>query len=257
MSLYEELYGAMRSCCGVLSVMDDKRSMALLCQAGINHRDACFFHGSSHKMNKHIDISCACALQLLTGIPCMNFNAWRYMHVVAGRAELLEEARKKIGSTPLEIAAQDFPIEAWRAWATTFPRDYTENSQVCTALLSQEETEALSKACCLDKHYLKSDCHSHMLELMRGRDLASCSCGAEDLHLWCILLQEFPERLRIFVKNAEVVRTENEHPDCKTDPSRVRPHLSHTAQILVYSPSPVCSLLKQMMVHRQHPAQVL
>ena len=133
MSLYDGLYGAMRSCDGVLSVMDNMRSMALLCQADINHQDACFFHGSSHKMNKHIDISCACALQLVTGISCMHFNAWRYMHVVAGRAELLEEARKKIGSTPVEIAAQDFPIEAWRVWATTFPRDYTENSQVCSA----------------------------------------------------------------------------------------------------------------------------
>ena len=37
MSLYEKLHGAMRSCCGVLSVMDDKQSMALLCQADINH----------------------------------------------------------------------------------------------------------------------------------------------------------------------------------------------------------------------------
>ena len=101
MSLYKELYGAMRSYSGVLSVMGDKRFMALLCQADVNHRDACFFHGGSHKMNKHIDISCACALQLLTGISCMHFNARRYMHVVARRAELPEEAKKKIGSTPL------------------------------------------------------------------------------------------------------------------------------------------------------------
>ena len=57
-------------------------------------------------------------------------------------------------------------------------------------------------------------------------------------------------RLQIFLKNAEVVRTENEHPDCKTDPSRVGLQLSLRAQILVFSPSPVCVLLKQMIVHR-------
>ena len=75
----------------------------------------------------------------------MHLNAWLYMHVGAGRAELLEEARKKIGSTPLEIAAQEFPLEAWRVWTSTYPRSYTEDSEVCSTLLSQEEeTEALT-----------------------------------------------------------------------------------------------------------------
>ena len=41
------------------------------------------------------------------------------------------EQGKKIGSTPLEIAAQDYPIEEWRVWTSTYPRDYTEDSEVC------------------------------------------------------------------------------------------------------------------------------
>ena len=85
----------------------------------------------------------ACALQLLIKISCMYLSCWPRLHIGLRHAALLEEARKKIGSTPLEVAAQDFPLEAWRVWANTFSSSYTEDSEVCTAYLSQCLFEAL------------------------------------------------------------------------------------------------------------------
>ncbi|CAK0787734.1 hypothetical protein CVIRNUC_010956 [Coccomyxa viridis] len=50
-------------------------------------------------------------------------------HAACLRAELLEEAKKKIGSTPLEEAILQYPVETWRVWSSTYPRKYTEDSE--------------------------------------------------------------------------------------------------------------------------------
>ena len=47
---------------------------------------------------------------------------------------LVEEAKKKIGSTPLEEAIQKHPVETWRVWSDTYPRTYSEDSEVSSAL---------------------------------------------------------------------------------------------------------------------------
>ena len=55
-------------------------------------------------------------------------------HAGCRRAELLEEAKKNIGSTPLEEAILQYPVETWRVWSSFHPQEYTEDSKVCSAL---------------------------------------------------------------------------------------------------------------------------
>ena len=73
-----------------------------------------------------------------------NQSAFRpTLHLYAGfsRAELLEEAKKKIGSTPLEEAILQYPVETWRVWSSTYPRKYTEDSEVCTASPAEHKVD--------------------------------------------------------------------------------------------------------------------
>ncbi|BDA43473.1 hypothetical protein COCOBI_04-4850 [Coccomyxa sp. Obi] len=49
-------------------------------------------------------------------------------------AELLEEAKKIVGNDPLYIAAERYPVEAWRVWTITYPREYNEESKACNPL---------------------------------------------------------------------------------------------------------------------------
>ena len=62
-------------------------------------------------------------------------------HAACLRAELLEEAKKKIGSTPLEEAILQYPVATWRVWSSTYPRKYTEDSEVCTAPPAEHEVD--------------------------------------------------------------------------------------------------------------------
>ena len=66
-------------------------------------------------------------------------SACLHGHAGCRRAELLKEATKKIGSTPLETAILQYPVETWRVWSSTYPRKYTEDSKVCTALPTEHE----------------------------------------------------------------------------------------------------------------------
>lgn len=50
------------------------------------------------------------------------------------RAELLEEAKQVIGDTPLYIAAEHHPIDAWRVYLSRHPEHYMKDSEVCNAL---------------------------------------------------------------------------------------------------------------------------
>ena len=38
-----------------------------------------------------------------------------------------------VGDTPLYEAAEHHPVDAWRVWTLDYPRDYTEDSEVCNA----------------------------------------------------------------------------------------------------------------------------
>ena len=62
-------------------------------------------------------------------------------HAGSSRAELLVEAKKKVGSTPLEEAILQYPVETWRVWSSTYPRKYSEDSEVCTAPPAEHEVD--------------------------------------------------------------------------------------------------------------------
>ena len=53
------------------------------------------------------------------------------------------EAKKKIGSTPLEEAILKYPVETWRVWSSLHPREYTEDSEVCNALPAERGVYAV------------------------------------------------------------------------------------------------------------------
>ncbi|CAL8468514.1 g8054 [Coccomyxa elongata] len=48
----------------------------------------------------------------------------------SSHAEVLEESIKKFGDVPVHEAAQHCPVEAWRVWNSSYPRHYTENSEL-------------------------------------------------------------------------------------------------------------------------------
>ena len=62
-------------------------------------------------------------------------------HADSSRAKLLVEAKKKVGSTPLEEAILQYPVETWRFWSSIHPRSYSENSEVCNALPAEHEVD--------------------------------------------------------------------------------------------------------------------
>ncbi|BDA43470.1 hypothetical protein COCOBI_04-4820 [Coccomyxa sp. Obi] len=43
-------------------------------------------------------------------------------------AEVLKESRKKIGDLPLYVAAEQYPVDAWRVWSSTYKRSYIEGT---------------------------------------------------------------------------------------------------------------------------------
>ena len=97
-------------------------------------------------------------------------------HAGCRRAELLEEAKKKIGSTPLEEAILQYPVETWRVWSSIHPRKYTEDSEVCSTLPAEHEGDEMWSL----QHqtpvqpYVMLACRRIMLWLMRGRGRPPC-----------------------------------------------------------------------------------
>lgn len=93
---------------------------------------------ASLMVKKHIQLN---LLELIVVVHiiedgCMGVLQWTSSHYCfspsgSSHAEVMEESIKKFGDVPVHEAAQHCPVEAWRVWNSSYPRHYTENSEVC------------------------------------------------------------------------------------------------------------------------------
>ena len=113
-----------------------------------------------------------------------------------------------------------YPVETWRVWSSTYPRKYTEDSEVCSALPAEHEADEMLSL----QHqtpvqpYVMLACHRCIvLWLMRGGGFPSCPIWSQHTRLMCALVQKFPERLANMQRAAEEVRTWNAKHSGKPD----------------------------------------